>query len=210
MHDTPTSHWHEPKTGQNAGYGAFKRPMLPYDRFMEAEGIPVFRGIGVKRVQDLPLAPWRRLGGRGSYVQLFGTEGLWGMYAVEVPGAGALNIERHLYEKIVLVIEGRGSTEVWQEEQQKRHVFEWQKGSLFTIPLNAFHRIVNAGSVGNPTVRPVAWWAMLDGGQVDLRTTGYDTRATAQAWLETGFPRTDFVDELLEPESFEQLLARVS
>lgn len=72
------------------------------------------------------------------------------------------------------------------------------------------HRVVNAGSVGNPTVRPVAWWAMLDGGQVELRTTEYDTRATAQAWLETGFPRTDFVDELLEPESFEQLLARVS
>src|SRR5262249_21626893 len=146
MHDTPASHWHEPKAGQNAGYGAFKRPQLPYDRFMEAEGVPVFRGIGVKRVHDLPLSPWKRLGGRGSYIQLFGTEGLWGMYVVEVPGAGALNVERHLYEKIVLVVEGRGSTEVWQDGEKKRHVFEWQKGSLFTIPLNAFHRIVNAGS----------------------------------------------------------------
>jgi len=147
MHDTPdASHWHEPKAGRNAGLGDFKRPLLPYDRFMEAEGIPVFRGIGISRVQDLPLRPWKRLGGRGSYVQLFGTEGLWGMYVAEVPGAGALNIERHLFEKIVLVIEGRGSTEVWQEGQAKRHVFEWQKGSLFTIPLNAFHRIVNASS----------------------------------------------------------------
>src|SRR5260370_16613683 len=68
------------------------------------------------------------------------------MYVVEVPGAGALNVERHLYEKIVLVLEGRGSTEVWQEGQSKRHVFEWQKGSLFTIPLNASHPIINAGS----------------------------------------------------------------
>jgi quercetin dioxygenase-like cupin family protein len=65
---------------------------------------------------------------------------------VEVPGAGALNVERHLYEKIVFVVEGRGSTEVWQEGQKKRHVFEWSKGSLFTIPLNALHRIVNASS----------------------------------------------------------------
>ena len=65
---------------------------------------------------------------------------------VEVPGAGALNVERHLYEKVVLVVEGRGTTEVWQEGQSKRHVFEWQKGSLFTIPLNACHRIVNAAS----------------------------------------------------------------
>ena len=118
--------------------------VIPYDIFMEEEGIPVFRGIGMKRVHDLPLAPWTRLGGRGSYIQLFGTEGLWGMYVVEVPGAGALNAERHLFEKIVLAVEGRGSTEVWQEGQTKKQTFEWQKGSLFSIPLNAFHRFVNA------------------------------------------------------------------
>ena len=43
------------------------------------EGVPCYRGIGVRRVQDLPLVPWKRLGGRGSFIQLFGTEGLWGM-----------------------------------------------------------------------------------------------------------------------------------
>src|SRR5262249_8584614 len=65
MHDTPDQvHWHEPKAGENAGYGKFKRAPMPYDRFMEAEGVPVYRGIGVRRVQDLPLAPWKRLGGR--------------------------------------------------------------------------------------------------------------------------------------------------
>jgi len=147
MHDkTDQKHWHEPKAGENAGLGSFKRPQMPYDRFMEAEGIPVYRGIGVKNVRDLPLKPWKRLGGKGSYVQLYGTEGLWGMYVVEVPSAGALNIERHMYEKVVLVLEGRGSTEVWQEGQSKRHVFEWAKGSMFTIPLNANHRFVNAAS----------------------------------------------------------------
>jgi quercetin dioxygenase-like cupin family protein len=147
MHDTPDQvHWHEPKAGENAGFGKFLRKPMPYDSFMEAEGIPVYRGIGVRRVQDLPLAPWKRQGGRGSYIQLYGTEGLWGMYVVEVPGAGALNIERHLYEKVVLVVEGRGTTEVWQEGQSRRHVFEWQKGSLFSIPLNACHRLINAAS----------------------------------------------------------------
>ncbi len=147
MHDkTEQVHWHEPKAGENAGLGNFKRPQMPYDRFMEAEGIPVYRGIGVKNVRDLPLKPWKRLGGKGSYVQLYGTEGLWGMYVVEVPGAGALNVERHMYEKVVLVLDGRGTTEVWQEGQSKRHVFEWAKGSMFTIPLNANHRFVNAAS----------------------------------------------------------------
>jgi quercetin dioxygenase-like cupin family protein len=147
MHDkTEQVHWHEPKAGENAGLGNFKRPQMPYDRFMEAEGIPVYRGIGVKNVRELPLKPWKRLGGNGSYIQLYGTEGLWGMYVVEVPGAGALNVERHMYEKVVLVLDGRGSTEVWQEGQSKRHVFEWAKGSMFTIPLNASHRFINAAS----------------------------------------------------------------
>src|SRR5207248_3708875 len=147
MHDTTDQpHWHEPKAGENAGFGTFKRKPMPYDSFMEAEGVPVYRGIGVRRVQDLPMVPWKRLGGRGSYIQLYGTEGLWGSYVVEIPGAGALNVDRHLYEKVVLVAEGRGTTEVWQEGQTKRHTFEWQRGSLFSIPLNAFHRFINAAS----------------------------------------------------------------
>src|SRR5205809_992915 len=41
---------------------------------------------------------------------------------------------------------GRGSTEVWLEGDTKRHSFEWQQGSLFSIPMNAYHRVVNAGS----------------------------------------------------------------
>jgi quercetin dioxygenase-like cupin family protein len=140
------AHWHEPKAGENAGLGKFKRKPMPYDSFMEAEGIPIYRGIGVRQVQDLPLEPWKRLGGRGSYIQLYGTEGLWGAYVVEVPPGGALNIERHLYEKNVLVVEGRGSTEIWQDGQPKPQTFEWQKWSLFSIPLNAKHRFVNASN----------------------------------------------------------------
>jgi quercetin dioxygenase-like cupin family protein len=145
-HDDAGGHWHEPKSGENAGTGKFSRAAMPYDRFMQAEGVPCYRGIGVHRVQDLPMTPWKRLGGKGTYIQLYGTEGLWGMYVVEVPSGGALNIERHVYEKQVFVIEGRGSTEVWNEGQVKKQTFEWQKGSLFSIPLNAYHRFVNASN----------------------------------------------------------------
>jgi mannose-6-phosphate isomerase-like protein (cupin superfamily) len=146
MHDVPGSHWHEPTAGKRAGFGKFGRPKTPYDLFMEAEGIPVFRDIGVSKVQNLPLAPWKRLGGRSTPTQLHGTEGKWGCYVVEVPGAGALNPEKHIYEEIYFVVEGRGTTEVWLDADSKRHVFEWQKGSLFSIPVNAMHRIVNASS----------------------------------------------------------------
>ena len=82
-----------------AGYGKFLRPNTPYDNFMESQGIPIYRDIGVRRVQDLPRKPWKRMGGSGTFIQLLGTEGLWGCYVVEVPGAGALNPEKHLYEE---------------------------------------------------------------------------------------------------------------
>ena len=113
---------------------------------MESEGIPIVREIGVSKVQNLPLGDWKRTGGRGTYIQLHGTEGKWGCYVVEVPGAGALNAERHMYEEIMVVVEGRGTTEIWTDDEKKPHTFEWQRGSMFSIPLNTWHRIINAAS----------------------------------------------------------------
>src|SRR6202000_1988692 len=147
MHDVPgATHWHEPTGGKRAGFGKFGRPKTPYHLFMESEGIPILPRTRVSKVQNLPLAPWKRLGGRGTYIQLHGTEGKWGCYVGEVAGAGAPHPEKHLYEEIYFVVEGRGTTEVWLDADSKRHVFEWQKGSLFSIPVNAMHRIVNASS----------------------------------------------------------------
>ena len=146
-HDDPENvHWHEPSGTQRAGHGNFARAKLPYDLFMESEGVPTYRGIGVSRVQDLPRRKWERKGGSGTFIQLYGTEGKWGCFVVEVPAAGALNPERHMFEEIYYVVEGHGSTEVWQDGESKRHTFEWQPGSLFSIPMNAWFQIVNSRS----------------------------------------------------------------
>ena len=76
MHElTDKKHWHEPSGENRAGFGKFGRPKTPYDLFMESEGVPIYRDIGLKSAVDLPMAPWKRLGGRGSYIQLHGTEG---------------------------------------------------------------------------------------------------------------------------------------
>lgn len=142
-----TSAWVEPTDqATKSGHGRWARPRSPYDIFMEEQGIPIYRGIGVKNSRDLPLQPWKRMGGKGTFIQLYGTEGKWGMYVVEVPAAGALNVEKHLYEEVMFVLEGRGSTEVWNEGSSKKSAFEWQKGSLFSIPVNTSHRIINATS----------------------------------------------------------------
>ncbi len=140
--------WSEPQGYERAGYGKWRRPPSAYDTFMDAQGIPIHRGIGVQRVQDLSLAPWKRMGGKGAFIQLFGTEGLWGMYLVEIPPAAALTPEHHLYEEVIFVVEGRGAAEIWLDEGGRRDILEWQPGSLFAIPLNARHRLINAMASG--------------------------------------------------------------
>ncbi len=128
-----------------AGQQRVPRPAVPYEVFMREEEIPIYRGIGVYDIRDMTLGPWKRKGGRGSFIALDGLLGIKGMYALEVPSAGATNPERHLYEEFYIVFEGRGSTEVWREGG-KKIVFEWQPGTLFNIPINAYHRLVNASS----------------------------------------------------------------
>ena len=118
---------------QPVGHMSWNRPPTPYEQFCDEQGVPVYRGlVGVYDSRDLTLAPWKRMGGNGAIVDLDGTGGLVGMYLIEVPGGGALNAERHLYEEVFYVLEGRGTTEVWQEGNEKRQTFEWQAGSVFT------------------------------------------------------------------------------
>ena len=73
----------------------------------------------------------------------------------------------------------------------------------------AGHRVVNPGSVGAPTVRATAWWAIFHDGDVELRTTDYDIARTFEAMRTSGFPRSDFVDSQLAPRSYEQLRERI-
>jgi quercetin dioxygenase-like cupin family protein len=113
-----------------------------YQSWMDEEGIPIIEGYGIEDVTELPRRSWSRLGGAGAYIQLKGSGGISGMYVVEVPAGGALKPERHLYDKLLYVLKGRGATEVWLEGQRKQ-IFEWGEGSLFSPPLNTWHRLVN-------------------------------------------------------------------
>lgn len=113
-----------------------------YDKFLAQEGIPVHSGLGMDDVKLLPRGDWARLGGRGCYIQLRGMEGVTGMYVVEIPPTGALEPEHHMYEKLMYVLQGRGTAEVWRDGEGKQ-VFEWGEGSLFSPPINTWHRLYN-------------------------------------------------------------------
>jgi quercetin dioxygenase-like cupin family protein len=120
---------------------------FPYDQYMAGEGLPIHEAVvGVEDVTALPRAPWGRTGGRGTFIQLRGTfESMRGLYVGEIPGGGALEPERHLYEKEIFVLQGRGSTQVWQGDKPKL-TFEWGEGSVWAFPRNTWHRMFNGGS----------------------------------------------------------------
>ncbi|HEX3244440.1 MAG TPA: cupin domain-containing protein [Chloroflexota bacterium] len=136
--------YEEPTGNTIAGRMSYKRQPAFYEQFMAEQNIPVVRGIGIRDSREVDLAPWERMGGRGAFIQFDGTEGGCGMYLLEVPGAGELKPERHIYEERLLVIEGRGTTEVWRDGSSRKQMFEWQPGSFFSIPVNLWHRMVNA------------------------------------------------------------------
>ncbi len=119
--------------------------LTTYSKWMKAEGLAVVEGYGLEDVRDLRLSPWSRLGGKGTFLQLYGMmDGSRGMYVAEIPPGGALEPERHLYEELICIFEGNGATEIWQEGSRKQ-LFEWGPWSLFAPPLNAWHRLVNGG-----------------------------------------------------------------
>ena len=55
--------------------------------------------------------------------------------------------QRQLFEEMVLVLEGRGSTSIWNDAG-KRIIFEWKAGAMFAIPLNCWHRHFNGAGSG--------------------------------------------------------------
>ncbi|HEX6513400.1 MAG TPA: cupin domain-containing protein [Chloroflexota bacterium] len=120
-----------------------------YQTFQQEEGIPIVRGFHVEDVAALDLAPWGRMGGRGTFINLSEQEAD-DAYVVEIAPGASLHPQRHLFEELIYVVAGRGSTTVWQPNREPAQ-FEWQQGSLFSIPLNASYQHFN-GSGREPVL----------------------------------------------------------
>jgi oxalate decarboxylase/phosphoglucose isomerase-like protein (cupin superfamily) len=125
----------------------------PYTRWVAKEGLDIISALYVRNLHTVELKPWARRGGRGVFINHDASRTSNDCYVCEVPAGGKLTPQRQLFEEMILVLDGRGSTSVWNDAGQKV-TFEWQTGSLFAIPLNAWHQHFNGS--GHEPARFVA------------------------------------------------------
>ncbi len=120
-----------------------ERMDTPYDKWASSQGIEVVKGYFVEDVYNMPLKWWERMGGHGVFINLEGTGYLDDAYVCAIPPGKSLKPQRHLYDELIYVLEGRGATTVWQAGNGAKQSFEWQKGSLFAMPINAWYEHFN-------------------------------------------------------------------
>ena len=125
----------------------------PYTRWVAQEGLEIISALYVRNLHTVELKPWARRGGLGVFINHDASRTSNDCYVCEIPSGGKLAPQRQLFEEMILILDGRGSTSVWNDAG-KKVTFEWQKGSLFAIPLNAWHQHFNGS--GQQPARYVA------------------------------------------------------
>lgn len=118
-----------------------------YLEWAAREGIPVLEDFAFD-LRTVETVPWRRMGGtaRGAYIHVKGRGDFTNAYLCELPPGGETDPQKHLFEEVVYVISGRGSTTI-DLDNGRQHSFEWGTGSVFALPLNARYRHYNTSGV---------------------------------------------------------------
>jgi len=114
----------------------------PYVRWVQNEGLDIISAHYVPNLHTVELKPWERRGGAGVFINHEASRTSNDCYVCEIPRGGKLVPQRQLFEEMILVLDGQGSTTVWNDAGD-RVSFEWGKGSIFAIPLNAWHQHFN-------------------------------------------------------------------
>jgi len=118
------------------------RPDTAYYRWLQSEDIPVYEGAFVSDLHKAELAPWDRFGVKGAIISLAAQE-IDDGWLIEIEPGGQSKPIHHLCEATCFVVEGRGATTIWQPGSDKKQTVEWQTGSLFSPPLNAYYQHFN-------------------------------------------------------------------
>ncbi len=114
----------------------------PYTRWVRSEGLDIVSSFHVENLHTIELKPWPRRGGSAVFLNHDASRTSNDCYVMEIPPGRELAPHRQLYEEMIYVLDGRGSTAVWNDAGA-RVQFEWKAGSLFAIPLNCGHQHFN-------------------------------------------------------------------
>jgi oxalate decarboxylase/phosphoglucose isomerase-like protein (cupin superfamily) len=125
----------------------------PYLRWVRGEGLDIIPAHYVRNLRSVALKPWARRGGNAVFLNHDASRTTNDCYVCEIPPAGKLAPHRQMFEEMVFVLDGRGSTTVWNDAGQ-RVTFEWKAGAIFGIPLNCWHQHFNGS--GQAPARYVA------------------------------------------------------
>ena len=129
----------------------------PFERWVLDEGLKIVQQQVIPDIRAVELEPWNRTGCDAALVDLTPYPVREGdilanlgssRYLCDIPPGGTYKAERHMYEEMFFVVSGRGATTVWYPGSPQQ-TFEWHEGSVFSIPLNAWHELYN-GSGDEP------------------------------------------------------------
>jgi len=112
-----------------------------YFKWTESEGTPMYSGYSVEDLTKVKVAPWKRLGIKGAMVNLSGDGGIVSAYVMELDPGQKTIPERHMFDERIICLSGSGESHVWQEGKPKVTA-KWKRGTLFAMPLNAYHEHV--------------------------------------------------------------------
>ncbi|MBM3607160.1 MAG: cupin domain-containing protein [Alphaproteobacteria bacterium] len=112
----------------------------PYLDWTENEGVPIIEDFAIDML-EIESKPWARFGVNGAICHLKGRDDFLTTFLLDLAPAASTAPIQHIYEEVVYVLSGHGSTTV--ETADRTHTFEWGPRSLFTVPLNAKHRHFN-------------------------------------------------------------------
>jgi oxalate decarboxylase/phosphoglucose isomerase-like protein (cupin superfamily) len=120
----------------------------PYERWVRSEGLDILPAHYVRNLRTVDLRPWNSRGGRGVFINHEASRYSNDCYVCEIAAGGRIEPRRQIFEEMILILSGHGSTSVWNNAGQ-RITFEWKDGAIFAIPLNCWHQHFN-GSGGKP------------------------------------------------------------
>ncbi|HLG72698.1 MAG TPA: hypothetical protein VK009_19950 [Chloroflexota bacterium] len=112
-----------------------------YQEFIQKEGIPIVEDFGIDLLA-VETKPWPRMGGNGAYTLMKGRGDFLDTYILDIPPGGESVPQKHLFEEVVYVLAGRGSTTI-EDYDGNKHSFEWGTKSLFVLPLNCRYQHFN-------------------------------------------------------------------